>query len=318
MSQLPVATPLTASQSEKPPFDVLIDTDIGDDIDDALALAVALRSPELAIRAITTVSGDTQQRAQLAAHLLHTFERNDIPVAAGLSLPLQFRHKPSGVAQAAVLPNNIPSSVISPLSGPEFIIQTASAYSGHLTLVCIGPLTNVATALTLESHLTTAIRSIVMMGGSSGIPLPDWNVRSDAKAAQIVLASGIPVTMIGLNITSRCQLRNCDIAQLHRNNSPQAQLLSRLLAIWQRHRSRWHPRLPYLHDPLTIAALCKPELFTFQEMTARVLTHGPLRGFTMPRFMAGPIVQAATDVNVEQARTWIMQRLLTPSHTQAS
>ncbi len=318
MRQLPVQVPLAASQSEKPPFDVLIDTDIGDDIDDALALAVALHSPEITVRAITTVFGDTQRRAQLAAHLLHVFGRDDIPVAAGLSMPLQFRHRPSGVTQAAILPNNIPSNAISPLSGPELIIQTALAYPGRFTLVCIGPLTNVAAALILEPHILAAIRNIIMMGGSSSVPLPDWNVRSDAQAAQIVLASGIPVTMLGLNITSRCQLRESDIAQLHSNNTPQVQLLSALLAVWQRHRPRWHPRLPYLHDPLTIAALCKPELFRFQEMTARVLTHGPLQGFMAPRFLHGPIVNAVVNVQVEQSREWVMQRLIAPSYTQTS
>ncbi|MHB8598666.1 MAG: nucleoside hydrolase [Ktedonobacteraceae bacterium] len=317
MRQLPIQPALATSQSERPPFDVLIDTDIGDDIDDALALAVALRSPEITVRAITTVSGDTQRRTQLAVHLLHVFERDDIPVAAGLSMPLQFRHRPSGVAQAAILPHHAVSRSISPLSGPELIIQTALAYPGRLALVCIGPLTNIATALTLAPHLFMAIRSIVMMGGSSSVPLPDWNVRSDAKAAQIVLASGIPVTMLGLNITSRCQLRDCDITQLHRDHSAQAQLLSSLLAVWQRHRPRWYPRLPYLHDPLTIAALCKPELFRFQEMTARVLTHGPLQGFTVSRFMNGPIVNAVVNMQVEQAREWVMQRLIATSHTQA-
>lgn len=318
MRQLPEQALLATSQSENLPCDVLIDTDIGDDIDDALALAVALRSPEIAVRAITTVFGDTARRAQLAAHVLHTFERDDIPIAAGLSIPLQFRHRPSGVPQAAILPNNLHFSAISPLSGPELIIQTALAYSDRLTLVCIGPLTNVATALTIEPQLFMAIRRIIMMGGSSGIPLPEWNVRSDAQAAQIVLASGIPVTMLGLNITLRCQLRACDITRLHEDHSAQAQLLSRLLAIWQRHRSRWHPRLPYLHDPLTIAALCKPELFRFQEMTARVLTHGPLQGFMVPRFMNGPLANAATDVKVEQAREWVMHRLIASSRTQAT
>ncbi len=321
MRQLPEQTSIAASQSEKPPFDVLIDTDIGDDIDDALALAVAVNSPEIAVRAITTVFGDTQQRAQLAAHLLHTFERTDIPIAAGMPTPLQFRHRPSGVPQAAILPMlpaNETYSAISSLTGPELIIQTAFACSGRLTLVCIGPLTNIATALTIEPQLFMAIGSVVMMGGSSSLPLPDWNVRSDAKAAQIVLASGIPVTMVGLNITSHCKLRKCDLAQLRSRNTPQAQLLSHLLAIWQRHRSRWHSRLPYLHDPLTVAALCKPELFRFQEMTARVLTHGPLQGFTVPRFMDGPLVKAATYVKVEQAREWVMQMLLASSHTQAT
>src|SRR5581483_2154051 len=128
MRQLPVQPALAVSQSEKQRFNVLIDTDIGDDIDDALALAVALRSPEITVCAVTTVFGDTQRRAQLASHLLHIFERKDIPAAAGLSTPLQFRHRPSDVPQAAILPHNTVSRSISPLSGPELIIQTALAY----------------------------------------------------------------------------------------------------------------------------------------------------------------------------------------------
>ncbi len=82
---------------------VLIDTDIGDDIDDALALALALKSPELELQAVTTVFGDTQSRARLAAHLLRIFEREDVPVAAGVQIPMQLRHPPSGVPQAAIV-----------------------------------------------------------------------------------------------------------------------------------------------------------------------------------------------------------------------
>lgn len=310
MHQLPEQSNMATNQFIERPYDILIDTDIGDDIDDALALAVALRSPEIALRGITTVFGDTERRAQLAAHLLHTFGRDDIPVAAGVSTPLRLHHRPSGVPQAAILPPHTPYPLIQPISGPAFIIQTASAYYGRLTLICIGPLTNIATALLQEPDLFMAIRNIVMMGGTARFPLPEWNVRSDALAARIVLASGIPITMLGVNVTLRCQLRNCDIAQLRADSSPQAQLLSQLLAVWQRHRPRWQPSLPFLHDPLTIAALCQPELFTFQEMTARVLTRKPLQGFMVPRVMNGPLVQAATGIQVEQARDWVMQRLL--------
>nr|MDQ2886284.1 hypothetical protein [Chloroflexota bacterium] len=87
-------------------------------------------------------------------------------------------------------------------------------------------------------------------------------------------------------------------------------LLSRLIAVWQRHRPRGQSPLPYLHDPLTLAALCRPELFTFEEMPVRAITRGPLAGFMVPRMMNGPWVNAAVDVRVEEARSWIMQRLL--------
>src|SRR5215471_17970195 len=103
MSQLSLDQTPTADQSAFQRHTVLIDTDIGDDIDDALALALALRSPEIALCAVTTVLGDTQQRAQLAAHLLHVFGRDDVPIAAGLHRPLQPRRHPSGVPQAVIL-----------------------------------------------------------------------------------------------------------------------------------------------------------------------------------------------------------------------
>ncbi len=312
MRQLPSYAAAEISQSPQKQV-VLIDTDIGDDIDDALALALALCSPELDVRAVTTVFGDTRQRARLAAYLLQVFGREDIPVAAGTQVPIQPRHRPSGVPQAAILDDHIALPALRTLSGPELIIKTAQTHQGHLILLCLGPLTNVAKALKHEPHLFMAIRNIIMMGGTSGWPLPEWNIRSDARAAQIVLGAGIPVTMLGWNVTGRCQLQATHIEQLRTNRSPQVKLLNQLLAIWQRHRPRWHPTLPYLHDPLVVAALCAPELLKFEEMTARVLSRGPLKGFMVAHLLDGPLVQAAVDVQVEEAREWIMQRLLAAS-----
>jgi purine nucleosidase len=289
---------------------VLVDTDVGDDIDDALALALVLHSPEITLHGISTVFGDTKCRARLAAHLLKVFEREDVPVAAGIAMPLQLRHQPSGVPQAAILDPREPLPALTTLSGPQLIIETALAHPGRLTLLCLGPLTNVATALQLEPRLFMAIRNVVMMGGTSGLPFAEWNVRSDARAAQIVLASGIPIRMIGWNVTTRCQLRESDVESLRCQHSPQAQLLYSLLALWQLHRPRWHPALPYLHDPLTVVALCQSQLLRFEEMTVRVLTYGPLRGYMVPRIMNGPLVQAAVDIQADKARAWVMQRLL--------
>ncbi len=306
-------------QSAAKNYTVLLDTDIGDDIDDALALALILGSPEIALKGVTTVFGDTKLRARLAAYLLHLYKRDDVPVAAGMETPLLPRQRPSGVPQAALLDDCIVLPSLSDLSGPELIVRTALAYPKQLVVLCIGPLTNIARALLLEPSIHMTIRSIVMMGGTSSLPFPEWNVRSDARAAHMVLESGIPITMLGYNVTTRCQLRDCDLARLQSNGSPQTQCLSKLIAVWQRHRPRWHPRLPYLHDPLTVAALCRPEFFTFKEMTTQVLTRGPFKGYMVPRSLNGPVVYAAVDVSVAEVRHWIMQRLLFPSmHTQSS
>jgi purine nucleosidase/pyrimidine-specific ribonucleoside hydrolase len=301
---------MEASQSNFRRHAVLIDTDIGDDIDDALALALALRSPEMDVRAVTTVFGDTHLRARLAAHILRVFGREDIQIAAGQHMPLLPRHRPSGVPLAAMLDTCTKSPELSPYSGPELIIQTAMVHHGNLTLLCLGPLTNVATALMIEPRLFMAIRGVIFMGGTSGFPVPEWNVRSDAQAAKIVLASGVPVALLGWNVTRRCQFRESDIEKLQYENSPQTCLLSLLIAIWQRHRPRWHPKLPYLHDPLAIVALCASELFQFEAMTARVFTRGLMEGFMLSRRIDGPLVQAATDVQPMEAREWMMRRLL--------
>src|SRR5437764_3138770 len=207
MRQLPIHHDLETDQSPSQKHIVLVDSDIGDDIDDALALALVLQSPEIELQGVTTVFGDTRLRARLAAHVLKVFGREDVPVAAGMEEPIQYRHRPSGVPLAALLDERAALSAISTRSGPELIVETGMAHHGRLTLMCIGPMTNIATALKLEPRLFMAIRRIMMMGGTSGFPFPDWNVRSDARAAQIVLGAGIPVTMIGWNVTTRCQLR---------------------------------------------------------------------------------------------------------------
>jgi purine nucleosidase len=292
---------------------VLLDTDIGDDIDDALALALILSSPEIELYGVTTVFGDTQLRARLAAYLLQLYGRDDIPVAAGISKPLQPRHRPSGAPQATLVDSRLALPALSTRSGPELIVQAASTYPGQLTLLCIGPLTNIAQALLLDPHIPMSIRNIIMMGGTSGLPFPEWNVRSDAKAARLVLESGIPITLLGYNVTTRCQLQESDLERLRTSGAPQTQFLSKLIALWQHHRPRWHPKLPYLHDPLTVVALCRPDLLVFQEMTTRVLVQGPFKGYMVPRMMNGPLVLAAVDVRAEQVREWVMQRLLFPS-----
>ncbi len=164
MSQVSYSSQIAASQSNSPKHLVLLDTDIGDDIDDALALALVLRSPEIELKAVTTVFGDTRKRAHLAAHVLQTFGRDDIPVAAGLDVPLQPHHRPSGVPQAAILDSCTAPPSLSSYSAPELIVQEAMGQQGRLTLLCLGPLTNVAVALTIEPRLFMAIRNIVMMG----------------------------------------------------------------------------------------------------------------------------------------------------------
>lgn len=293
-----------------PRHKIIIDTDIGDDIDDALALALAARSPEIELLGVTTVFGDTRLRARLAAHVLRVAGREDIPIAAGLSTPLLPRHKPSGVPQAALLPPDEHYQALTTRSAPDLISQIAHAHRGQVTLVCIGPLTNIATTIQHIPSIKETIRNIVLMGGTSGLPLAEWNVRSDALAAREVLAAGIPVTLLGANITLRCRLRSADLLSLKNRNTEMAALLHSLVTIWQRHRPRWHPPYPYLHDPLTITMLCRPKMFRYAEMPVCIITQGAMRGYMLPRWPGGSPVKAVVDIQAADARAWVMERLL--------
>jgi inosine-uridine nucleoside N-ribohydrolase len=291
------------------PQPVFVDTDIGDDIDDALALALLLCSSEVKVVGISTVFGDTSLRARLAAYMLQVYGFSGVPVAAGQATPLLFRHRPSGVCQASVLTDDL-ILPLSSLSGPELLIQTARAYPGELTLLCFGPLTNVALALQQEPGLGSLLRQVFFMGGASRIFWPDWNVRSDAQAAQYVLAACLPVTMIGWNVTAPCRLRSSDVERLNGARGARQQLLTRLIAAWQVDQPRWRSKLPSLHDPLTVAALCAPPFFRFAPLSVRVLTRGPLAGWTIPRWLAGPTVRAALSVDCTRACAWMLQRWL--------
>ena len=287
---------------------VFVDTDIGDDIDDALALALLLCSPEVKVVGVSTVFGDTTLRARLAAYVLQVYGYPDIPVAAGQAQPMQLRHRPSGVCQAVVLANDQRFS-LSPLSGSALLLQTARSYPGELTLLCLGPLTNVALALQKEPQLGSLLRQVFFMGGASRIFWPDWNVRSDALAARLLLEARLRVTMVGLNVTFTSHLRSSEVALFHRAQDSRLQLLARLITAWQENQPWWRSRLPSLHDPLVVAALCAPQFFRFTSLPVRVLTQGPLAGWTVPRWLNAPPVRAVLSVAHAPARAWMLQRL---------
>src|SRR5262245_35006180 len=184
---------------------VLIDTDVGGDVDDALALALALSDPRLDVRGITTVDGDAHTRALLACRLLHAIGRDDVPVAAGAvsrdspdyrgqmqyGLRPCFRKRP--VKEGAV----------------EFLYRRLQERPGRLTVVALGPLTNLAALLDAHPKCKPWIKRLVVMGGAvrvgyGGKPPAEaeWNIKSDVPAARMVFASGVPLLVVPLDATA--------------------------------------------------------------------------------------------------------------------
>ena len=236
---------------------VIFDTDIGDDIDDALALALALQSPELDVRAVTTVADDVESRTRLAWKELGVFNRRDIALAMGapepLADPIRIRHS----AQFNILTT---ADVIPPAArvpAAFFIVETLKKSPEKMTLIAVGPLTNIALALKLDPSIKEKIERIVLMGGAYASAKPEYNINRDKVAARIVFDSGVPITAVGLDVTTQCQMRQQDINRLRAADDPRTQFLLRLISLW---KNETHQEFPVLHDPVAVAVAARPEL----------------------------------------------------------
>ena len=266
-------------------FRVIIDTDPG--VDDALALLLAMRSPELKIEGITPVAGNVPLALTLpnALRMVEVAGRTDIPVAAGAKEPLARRlvtaayaHGENGLGGAV-----FPEPKTKPISDPaaEFIRRTVRKYPGEVTLLTIGPLTNVALALRSDTDLAGMIRSLVMMGGSlSGgniTPAAEFNVYVDPEAARIVFQSGIPITMVGLDVTRKTTLTEEHVRTLEAGGNPVSQAAAKIgRNVLQHNREQGFLVGPNMHDPLAVASFINPELLKYQDYYVDVETQGEL------------------------------------------
>ena len=267
------------------PFRVIIDTDPG--VDDALALLLAMRSPELKIEAITPVAGNVPLELTLpnALRMVEIAGRTDIPVAAGAKAPLMRRlvtaayaHGENGLG-GAVFPEPTTKPVATP--APELIRQIVRKYPGEVTLITIGPLTNIATALNSDAELVGMVRRLVMMGGSlSGgnvTPAAEFNMYVDPEAARIVFQSGIPITMVGLDVTRKTSLTDEHVRVLEAAQNPVSQAAAKIGRNAINHnREGGYLVGPNMHDSLAVAGFLDPAILTLQEYYVDVETTGEL------------------------------------------
>ena len=260
---------LTASAQAKIP--IILDTDLGDSIDDAMALAFALRSPELDVRAVTTVIDDVESKTRLASKMLGIFNRRDIALAMGATEPLLDPVMATSSKEFEVLTRNdtIPDSARR--RAVDLIVDTLLQSRQKITVVAIGPLTNIALALKADPRLKNNIERIVIMGGAYFTNQAEYNFKRDRTAAEIVFQSGVPITAVGLDVTSQGKLREKDLDQMRLATDPAGQFVIRLLDLAE---EQTHEANPTLHDPLAIAAIFRPDLLDFQPGTVDI----PLSG----------------------------------------
>ncbi len=306
---------------------IILDTDPG--IDDALALFLALASPEVQLEAITTVSGNVgvEHTTRNALSLLELAGRAEIPVARGcagplLSAPVEAAdvHGENGLGRII-----LPEPQKRPLEqhAVDVIIEKVLAAPGEITLVAVGPLTNLAVALHREPRLAQAVREVVIMGGALLVPgnvtpCAEFNIYVDPHAAHVALHAGWPIRLVSLDTTRRTLFRRELVEQLVASGSPVAVLMKGMVDYYcdifggPRQLSAIE-----MHDPLCLAAAFRPDLLTWQEAYVDVeltgqLTLGETVGFfarpdrPLPH---APNVLASIDVDSENFIQLYVERI---------
>ncbi|MBA2799473.1 pyrimidine-specific ribonucleoside hydrolase RihA [Aeromonas veronii] len=263
---------------------VILDCDPGHD--DAIALILALASPELKVLAVTTSAGNQTPDKTLnnALRILTLLGRDDIPVAAGAPKPLAREliiadnvHGESGL-DGPKLPE--PAFAPQAMTGIELMARCLRESAEPVTLVPTGPLTNIALLLAAHPELKSKIARIVLMGGAAGAgnwtPAAEFNIYVDPEAADMVFKSGIPITMCGLDVTHEAQVMDEDIERVRAITNPVAQCVAGLLDFFMiYHRDpKWGFAGAPLHDPCTIAWLLNPALFHGVECRVDIETRG--------------------------------------------
>ncbi|MGY3884045.1 pyrimidine-specific ribonucleoside hydrolase RihA [Aeromonas aquatica] len=263
---------------------VMLDCDPGHD--DAIALILALASPELKVLAVTTSAGNQTPDKTLnnALRILTLLGRDDIPVAAGAPKPLAREliiadnvHGESGL-DGPRLPD--PAFAPQAMTGLELMAKSLRESPEPVTLVPTGPLTNIALLLAAHPELHHKIGRIVLMGGAAGAgnwtPAAEFNIYVDPEAADMVFKSGIPITLCGLDVTHEAQVMDGDIERVRAIANPVAQCVAGLLDFFMiYHRDpKWGFAGAPLHDPCTIAWLLAPALFHGVECRVDIETSG--------------------------------------------
>jgi len=268
------------------PKRIILDTDPG--IDDALAILLALASPEVQLEAVTVTGGNCSvpQGVINARSVLELAGAAHVPVLAGVNEPLiqpiltaPETHGGSGLGYAHLPP---PRGEPATQHAVDFLIEQILAAPGAVTLVAVAPLTNVALAIRREPRIVSAVREVIIMGGAlrhqgNTTPLAEFNTYVDPHAAYIVYHSGMPITLAPLDVTYQCILTASDVARLVQTESP----VTRFIADATRFYMEFHDEYQsiagcVINDPLALALAFAPDLVTTQPLHVTVDLHSEM------------------------------------------
>jgi inosine-uridine nucleoside N-ribohydrolase len=283
------------------PEKVIIDTDIGDDVDDAFALALAVRSPELQVLGVMTTFGDTETRAKITDRFLAEVGRPEIPVLAGKATATK-----NPMSQRRYAENHFAKT--SHGDAVEFLLEEIRKYPGEITLIAIGPLMNVGEAIDKDAATFRKLKRVVLMGGSvrrgygdlgytaAVPPMPEWNILNDVGAAQKLFTSSVALFVMPLDST-QLKLDEVKRAFLFSQGTAVTDQLAVLYHLWGQ-------ETPTLFDPMTLVFVLRPELCPVTGMHIRVDEKGSTREET------GAVnVQVCLDSNAEDFFKFYLKRV---------
>ncbi len=274
---------------------VIFDTDIGTDVDDAYALVALMNRPQLEVLGITTVSSDAVARARLAAKLLSIAGGKwaQVPVYAGISTPTQYMKQVEWAA-------GFSAANLHEKGGVEFMRREIEKRPGQVTIIAVGELTNVAALLESSPDIAGKIRSIALMGGAvyrgyapGSKPEPEWNIRSNAKAARTVFTSGVPLLVAPLDSTADLKLTPEMRVRIFVSASPINDALASLDQIW-RYTNHWKGDMPTLFDVLPVELVASHRTYELKPLHLDVTDDG----LTRPIDGAKPNAQVAVQVDI--------------------
>jgi len=311
------------------PRRIVLDTDMGSDVDDALCLALALASPELELVALTTVGNEARLRARISARLLELAGAARIPVHAGCRVPLVggdgfnwFGHEGEGLLEPTEEP---PLAAEHAVDALRRLLRTER----DLELVLVGPLTNLAAALVLEPELASRIAQLTLMGGhvrsaryggKTFAPGVDYNLCSDPHAALVVLRAGIPTRLVTADVTLATWITAADVARIEAVDSPFHRALAAQIRIWTPVQKRIFgsagcdvddDNVAFLHDPLALACVHDESFCRFETLEIETcIEAGVLRTLERPVPSADSRpMRCATEVDAKRFRAHFVERL---------